>query len=96
MLTAHPMARLDIDYPQQDQTITSKTYTIRIGAPESLASMEISIDRGPWQPARRASGYWWFDRAGYADGEHVRVARGQNRDGSPVGSTPRRFTVAKR
>lgn len=93
---ALPMASLDIDYPSQDQTINSSTYTIRVGAPENLVSMEISIDRGPWKPARRACGYWWFDWAHYPGGEHVIVARGQTRDGSPVGSTPRRCVVSKR
>ena len=34
MLTALPMTRLDIDYPSQDQTITSATFTIRVGAPQ--------------------------------------------------------------
>jgi len=96
MAVLAPMASLDIDYPQQDLTITSSTYTIRVGAPDTLATMEISIDRGPWKLARRACGYWWFDWANYQNGEHVIVARGQNRDGSPVGSTPRRVTVAKR
>ncbi len=91
-----PMANLDIDHPQQDQTVHSALYTIRVDGPESLASLEVSIDRGPWHICRRACGYWWYDWSGYANGEHTLVARGQNRDGSPVGSTPRRFTVALR
>ncbi|MBI4060959.1 MAG: hypothetical protein HY403_05955 [Elusimicrobia bacterium] len=90
------MAQLDIDYPQQDQIVTSPTYTFRVGGPETLATLEVSVDRGPWRACRRACGYWWHDWSGYGDGEHTLVARGQNRDGSPAGSTPRRFTVALR
>lgn len=93
---ALPMSTLDIDYPQQDQVVTSATYSFRVGGPDSLASMEVSVDRGPWRECRRSCGYWWFDWSGYSNGEHTLVARGQNRDGSPVGSTPRRFTVSLR
>ena len=91
-----PMAQLDIDHPQQDQIVTSMLYSFRVDGPETLALLEVSIDRGPWHACRRACGYWWYDWSGYENGEHVLVARGQNRDGSPVGSTPRRFTVALR
>ena len=91
-----PMSKLDIDHPEADQIIKSRTYSFRIGGPSTLATLEVSVDRGPWREARHACGYWWFDWSGYGDGEHVLVARGQNRDGSPVGSTPRRFTVALR
>jgi hypothetical protein len=90
------MTKLDIDHPDANQIVTSRTYTFRVGGPNTLVSLEVSVDRGPWQPARRACGYWWFDWADYANGEHVLVARGQNQDGSPVGSTPRRFTVSLR
>lgn len=95
MLTL-PMAKLEIDHPQQDQVVASPVYTIRVDGPESLVLLEVSIDRGPWHACRRACGYWWYDWAGYNNGEHVLVARGQNREGAPVGSSPRRFTVALR
>jgi hypothetical protein len=90
------MHKLEVDHPQQDQTVTSSAYTIRVDAPETLASLEVSLDRGPWHACRHACGFWWYDWSGYDSGEHVVVARGQNRDGSPIGSTPRRFSVALR
>lgn len=87
---------LEIDYPHADAIVASSQYTFRVGGPETLAFVEVSVDRGPWRACRRACGYWWFDWAGYEPGPHQLVARGQNRDGSTVGSTPRRFTVAPR
>ena len=87
---------IDIDHPHADQIVTSAHYTFRMGGPETLASLEVSVDRGPWHACRRACGYWWFDWTGYEPGSHQLVARGQNHDGSPEGSTPRRFTVAIR
>jgi len=91
-----PTTNLEIDHPHQDQTVTSGLYTFRVGGPDTLALMEISVDRGPWRACRRSCGYWWYDWSGFENGEHILVARGQNRDGSPVGSTPRRFTVSLR
>lgn len=90
------MHKLEVDHPQQDQTVTSEIYTIRVDAPQDLASLEVSIDRGPWHACRHACGYWWYDWSGYDSGEHIVVARGQNRDGSSIGSTPRRFNVSLR
>lgn len=87
---------LAIDYPRQNEVIASSDYTIRVFAPKGAQRVGISIDQGPWKSCRPAVGYWWYDWSGYDSGEHIVVARGQNRDGSPIGSTPRRFTVALR
>ena len=89
-----PMAKLEIDHPQQDQTVTSAIYTFRVDGPETLALLEISVDRGPWQACRRACGYWWYDWSGYADGEHDVIARIRGRNGRWRMSAPRRLLVA--
>ncbi len=87
---------LEIDHPHADEAVALSHYTFRMSGPETIAFMEISVDRGPWQSCRRACGYWWFDWTNYGAGPHQLVARGQNRDGSSIGSMPRRFTAAAR
>lgn len=88
--------QIDIDHPQPDEVLTGSHYSFRIGGSDVLVSVEVSIDRGPWTPCRRACGYWWFDWSGFSAGPHQLVARGQTRDGFSVGSAPRRFTVQPR
>jgi hypothetical protein len=87
--------KIEIDHPQNDETLTGSHYSFRIGG-DGLASMEVSIDRGPWHACRHSCGYWWYDWTGFGPGPHTLVARGQTRDGFSVGSAPRKFLVAKR
>lgn len=42
----------------------AREYTFRVAAPETADEVDVSIDRGPWRPCRRAAGYWWFDWSG--------------------------------
>jgi hypothetical protein len=87
--------KLAIDYPQQDETITSDRYTIRVDAPEAARTVEVSVDQGDWQACRRASGYWWYDWSGYDDGEHVAVARLICGEGRKAKAEPREFFVRR-
>lgn len=87
---------IEVDHPNAGQVIASTHYTIRLGGPDTLASVEVSIDQGSWHACRRACGYWWYDWADCPPGEHALVARGHNRDGSIESSHPRRFSVTKK
>lgn len=63
-----------IDYPKHLETITSPHYTIRIGA-SPTSKVEVSIDGGPWMPARESVGYWWYDWCNITPGTHEIIAR---------------------
>lgn len=54
------MSYVTVDYPQENEVISSPDYTMRIGA-SSNGCVDVSIDGGEWCPARCAGGYWWFD-----------------------------------
>ena len=88
--------KLEIEYPASDETVASDHYTFRVSSTEPLIEAEISVDRGPWHPCRHACGFWWYDWTGYGSGAHQLAARGTMRDGRPVNSTLRRFSVASR
>ena len=63
-----------IDYPTEDAQLEGPTYVVRLGVGGADA-VEISIDQSPWLPCRFASGYWWYDWAHVAPGEHTLVSR---------------------
>lgn len=84
-----------IDYPQQNETVTSPDYVIRVAAPMGASEVEISLNQGPWQACRAAAGYWWFDWSGYSNGEHEVVARCQDASGRLLRGTPHEFFVAR-
>ena len=67
--------KASIDYPQEDETITSPHYTFRIKAPLNAEKVEVCVDGAPWQLCRYSSGFWWYDWSGYFSGEHEIVAR---------------------
>lgn len=94
MKTVMAEIRPEIEYPQQDETIISPTYTFRVGAPAGAESVDVSIDQGPWRPCRNAAGYWWHDWYGYDDGEHEIIARTRGGKGRWLMSTPHEFMVA--
>lgn len=83
-----------VDYPQQNEVITSPEYTVRVAAPEGARSVAVCIDQGDWLPCREAVGYWWFDWAGYGNGEHSIVARVETADGGKALSKDVEFFVA--
>ncbi len=85
--------KASIDYPQEDETITSPHYTFRIKAPLNAEKVEICIDGAPWQLCRYSSGFWWYDWAGYGCGEHEIVARILPFDSRNYTLRTRRFSV---
>ena len=78
-----------IDYPKHLETITSKHYTIRIGASE-CKNVEVSIDGGPWNNARFSVGYWWYDWNNIQPGTHEIIAKMYKNDGTFLISKRRR------
>ncbi len=64
-----------IDYPREDELVTSPHYTFRIAAPMNAEKVEVCVDGAPWQLCRYASGHWWYDWSGYFSGDHEIVAR---------------------
>ncbi len=83
-----------IDYPKHMETITSRHYTIRIGASNDARGVEVSIDNGPWQPARHSVGYWWYDWNDISTGNHEIIAKMNREDGSFIISKRRRCKAA--
>ncbi|MEK7384068.1 MAG: hypothetical protein AAB262_12390 [Elusimicrobiota bacterium] len=94
MTTAIAQQALYIDYPAKDEVINSSHYTFRLSVPEEVSYVEISIDRGAWQPCRNTCGFWWADCADFQPGTHTLSARAVSREGEPLNSLIRRFTVA--
>src|SRR5689334_7145909 len=82
-----------IDYPVEDEKITSPHYTIRIGVFAEAQRVEVSIDDSEWQSARSAVGFWWFDWSRYQNGQHHITARVHLRDGHTFTTAPRAFRV---
>lgn len=86
-------AMLAVDYPRQNEKIISSNYTVRVFAPEGAKRVGISIDQGPWKSCRAAVGYWWYDWAGYENGEHQIVVSMETAEGVRVVSEPHEFYV---
>jgi|SRR3569832_2595938 len=85
--------QLSIDFPLQGDTITGADYTVRVSAPLDSRQVEIAVDQGAWKPCRQASGFWWFDWAGYESGEHELVARLVTAEGRTISTEPHEFFV---
>jgi hypothetical protein len=85
--------KANIDYPQEEETITSPHYTFRVKAPLNAEKVEVCIDGAPWHLCRYSSGFWWYDWAGYSSGEHEIVARILPFDNRNYTLRTRRFTV---
>lgn len=85
--------KASIDYPQEDEVITSEHYTFRIKAPLNAEKVEVCIDGSPWQLCRYSSGFWWYDWAGFATGEYEIVARILPFDSKNYTLRTRRFNV---
>lgn len=86
---------VSLDHPQEGERITGSHYSFRIGALNGAERVEVSIDRGPWEPCRQAAGYWWYDWTGYPEGNHQAVIRVQTKDDRTLSSQPRQFEVAQ-
>lgn len=86
---------ISVDYPEQDEKIAGADYTVRVSAPESVKSVEVSIDQGAWQPCRQAIGYWWHDWTGFAEGEHEVVVRCETGNGRKTLSETKEFFVVR-
>lgn len=85
--------KASIDYPREDELITSPHYTFRIAAPMNAEKVEVCIDGAPWQLCRYSAGHWWYDWTGYYSGEHEIVARLLPFDSRNYILCTRRFTV---
>jgi len=81
-----------IDYPKSLETITSRHYSVRIGASE-CTGMDISVNDQPWQTCRHCVGYWWFDWNNFTPGTHQLVARMHKKNGEYFISKRRRCKV---
>ena len=93
MKTAVTEVRPQVEYPEQDETIVSPHYTIRVAAARDADGVDVSVDQGPWQRCRNAAGYWWYDWSGYANGEHAVIARTRGENGRWIMSAPQEFVV---
>lgn len=78
---APPAPRPAIDYPVSGETLVSSHYAFRLSAPESVQSVDVSIDQGPWLACRKAEGFWWYDWTGFSDGDHELIARTPGKNG---------------
>lgn len=84
------IAPIAIDYPAEKDQIVHGHYAIRVSSAGNEA-VEISIDGGPWDVCRFASGYFWYDWWPEKTGKHeieVRLA------GNPKKTVARACRVA--
>jgi hypothetical protein len=85
--------KANIDYPQEEETITSPHYTFRVKAPLNAEKVEVCIDGAPWRLCRYSAGFWWYDWTDYGTGEHEVVARILPFDSRNYTLRTRRFSV---
>lgn len=86
--------RASIDYPREEELVSSAQYTFRITAPLNSEKVEVCVDGAPWQLCRYAAGNWWHDWSGYQPGPHEVVARVLPFDSRNYILCTRRFSVA--
>ncbi|MBI2362566.1 MAG: hypothetical protein HYV15_04205 [Elusimicrobia bacterium] len=70
-------AAVVLDFPAPEEQVAPGHYAIRVAANTEM-KVEVSIDGGEWQECRPAVGYFWYDWAPAASGEHRIVARAKN------------------
>lgn len=88
-----PELRPVLDYPLQDEKITSRHYSIRVTAADPADQVDVSIDQGPWLQCRKSHGHWWFDWTDFDAGEHEVIARARQGDGRWMVCVPTEFMV---
>lgn len=86
-------AHVLMDYPKDGEVITSRDYTLRFSASDETRTVEVSIDGGPFQACRQASGHFWFDWSNYMSGRHEIVVRARLSDGQLEKAPVRRLRV---
>lgn len=79
-----------IDHPQEAETLLGPVYVIRLGV-GGAEEVELSIDKGAWQPCRLTSGYFWYDWKDIPQGKHTLVARMRTSDGRWYKTPPRKI-----
>lgn len=84
---------LAVDYPKQNEVVSSGHYTVRVFAPAGAHKVGISVDQGPWRSCRPSVGFWWYDWSGYGNGEHEVVVSMSTREGKRIISEPHEFFV---
>jgi hypothetical protein len=86
---------ITVDYPQENETITSYNYTFRVSTPAEADIVEMSINNGPWMPCRSDVGYWWYDWSNMQPGKYQIRARMHTKAGIMHMTLLRRFQVVK-
>jgi hypothetical protein len=95
MSTTALKKKIEIDYPKQNERITSAQYTFRINAPiDGGERVEISVDGDAPQACRSAAGFWWFDWQGEEQRQHRLSAKIVSAAGEVVAEAARRFQFA--
>jgi hypothetical protein len=83
-----------VEYPKEGELLTRPCYTFRIATISGANKVEVSIDQTGWQPCRESLGLWWYDWAGYSEGDHTLVARTRIGNDISASSLPCRFKVS--
>ena len=87
---------LAVNFPRQNEVVSSAQYTVRVFAPESAKRVGISVDQGPWKSCRPAVGFWWYDWSGYENGEHEIIVYMETPEGKRITCEPHEFFVDTR
>jgi hypothetical protein len=90
-------APAEFDRPRENETITSREYSFRIGVSErirdEIVRVEIVFDPRTTRTCREVAGSYLYDWSGYRPGEHKVTAVITTRDERKIGVGPRRFFV---
>ncbi|MCL2389602.1 MAG: hypothetical protein FWC85_04395 [Elusimicrobia bacterium] len=78
-----------LDHPVHNETIFGNHYAIRIGASQD-GFVEISFNKGEWQPCRYAAGYWWFDWEYFMPGNYTIAVRLVDQGGETISQSDHR------
>jgi hypothetical protein len=89
VIKANADSYIVLDHPVHKETIFGNHYAIRIGASQD-GFVEISFNKGEWQPCRYAAGYWWFDWEYFTPGEYTIGVRLVDQGGNTISQTDHR------
>ena len=87
---------LAVNFPRQNEVVSSSQYTVRVLAPDGVKRVGISIDQGGWKSCRPSVGFWWYDWSGYDDGEHEIIVSMVTPEGKRITCEPHEFFVDTR